>query len=125
MFEILQKKNELLTLTILPDTAPVHENSLKHMAMSGEFSDIAPAKTAGKLSLDMVKMIIKSLVLKFEKSYDPQCVEKALRGLLMPVHIAGTSARVLHLLLRAASSSGWSRSAATTSAPTTPRRQPS
>lgn len=43
-----------------------------------------------------MKAFIHSLVKKPDERYDLQCVEKALPGLRMPMHIADPSARVLH-----------------------------
>ena len=93
--EILEKKKELPTLTFTPYTSCIDRKLLKHMLMLGEFDEIAPDKTADQLTSTHVKTFIESFIKKPESGYDPKCIEKALEGFRMPLHIADPSARIL------------------------------
>lgn len=64
--------------------------------MLGEFDTIAPDIEAKHITLEHLKTFIHTLVKIPEQRYDLQCVEKALRGLRMPMQIADPIARVLH-----------------------------
>ena len=94
--DVSEKQKELPTLTLAPYTSCIDRTLLKHMVLLGEFDKIAPDKTAAQLESANIKKFIEGLVKKPESGYDPQCIDRALKGFRMPMHIADPSARVLH-----------------------------
>lgn len=94
--EIEQKKTKLPTLTVAPFTASIDRTLLKQLVFLGEFDEIALNKSAEELSFKEIKQFVDGIVRKLSSGFDPQCIEKALKGLQMPMHIADPHARVLH-----------------------------
>lgn len=66
------------------------------MVLLGEFDDIAPNKTAEQLTSAEVKRFIKGIFKKQTAGFDPNFIEKALKGLRVPMRIADPDARVFH-----------------------------
>lgn len=96
--EINAKQEEVPSFRALPCTASIDRALLKTLFFMGKFDDIADGASATKgLTDDRIKSYVDYIVYRSSSAYiDPTVIEEALEGFSMPMHIAGSDARITH-----------------------------
>lgn len=93
--EIAEKKKEVPSLSKASYKVSVDSGLLKRMHFLGKFESFAPGKEYCNLTSTDIQKFVKSLVERKDESYDPTLIEKALKVLRIPTHIADPEARIL------------------------------
>lgn len=92
--EIKSKQAEIPSLKVLPYKASIDHQLLDNLVFMGKFDALAPDTEADKLTDDHIEKCIKSIIEKEDVLYDPNVIDKALKGLRMPININDAEARV-------------------------------
>ena len=85
--EVKYKKSEIPPLMLLPYKASIDHQLLDNLVFMGNFDKIAPDTEADKLTDEQIEEFIKAIIEKTDVLYDPMVIEKALKGLRMPMFI--------------------------------------
>ncbi len=73
----------------------VDQGLLRRMHFLGELEEVAPGKELSKLTATDIEKWVKSLVVREDSSFDPAIVDRALKGIKVPMKIANPKARML------------------------------
>lgn len=92
--EIKSKQYEIPSLKVLPYKANIDHQLLDNLAFMGKFDKNASNTDVNKLTDDHIEQFVKSIIEKMDVLYDPAVIDKALKGLRMPMHVNDSDAWV-------------------------------
>lgn len=92
--EIKSKQSEIPSLKVLPYKASTDHQLLDNLVFMGKFDKLAPDTETDTLSDDHVDKFVKSIIEEKDELFDPTVIDKALKGLRMPMNINDAEARV-------------------------------
>lgn len=97
--EVQERQKEVPSMSVASFKVCIERSRLDHMHFIGKFDDIAPGKAVDELTSDHIETFIRSIVTHEEgKEINPRVLEKALKGIQMPMEIADPGARVMEFV---------------------------